>query len=97
MRLAAWACLRFCCFPERGASDTVEPDLYLYRALIDSDSDDTTGCDVVAHDDNFAGPVKGIEYTVNAHVLRFPVVAEVQTVRVAECDSGTDFFPTSSK
>jgi hypothetical protein len=76
-----------------GASDPVEPDAYVYRALIDSDKDEATGCDVDAHDDNFPGPVKGIEFIVEARVLRFPAHADVTEVVLSTCDSGTDFFP----
>jgi hypothetical protein len=84
--------LLFAAAPTAALDHNGIPDAYLYRVLIDSDSDDTTGCDVAAHDDNFTGPVKGIEYIVRALVLRFPLHADVDHIRVSRCDSGTDFF-----
>lgn len=66
-------------------------DPYLMRSLIDVDSDAETGCDVVAHDDNFAGPVTGIEYIVTARVFRFPANGNVAEVTLQTCVSGTTF------
>jgi hypothetical protein len=73
------------------AHAAVVPDFYAYRALIDADSNDGTGCDVDAHDDNFTGPVEGVEYVVSAFVRRFPAYAEVDFVNLEECLSGTMF------
>lgn len=61
-------------------------DNYQFQALIDSDSDNTTGCDVPAEDDNFPGPVEGIEYRVTAFVERFPASAFVDAVIVEKCE-----------
>lgn len=61
-------------------------DDYQFHAFIDSDSDNTTGCDVPAEDDNFPGPVEGIEYRVTAFVERFPASAVVDAVNVEKCE-----------
>ena len=66
----------------------VPPDLYTYRALLDTDNNPATGCDVAAHDANFSGPVSGIEFVVSAFVDRFPSTASVVEVQVRQCVNG---------
>src|SRR5262245_20371733 len=63
-------------------------DPYLFRALIDIDSNKGTGCQVPAEDDNFAGPVEGIEYVLTARVFRFPAMATVVDENLRTCDGG---------
>jgi hypothetical protein len=66
-------------------------DFYEYRVLFDVDSNDATGCDVAAHDANFAGPVPGVEYVLTALVQRFETGALVDAVYLRKCISGTTF------
>jgi hypothetical protein len=70
-------------------------DPYLFQALIDVDSNKGTGCQVAAKDDNFAGPVDGIEYIVTARVFRFTTNANVVDVLLQSCISGTMFTATT--
>lgn len=73
---------------ERADATGAQFDPYQFEALIDVDSDDTTGCDVDAEDDNFAGPVKGIEYVAAVGVRRFPAYAEVYSTTLTRCVGG---------
>ena len=68
-------------------------DPYVFRALIDVDSNNGTGCQVAAKDDNFAGPVNGIERIVTARVFRFPTTANVVEVILQSCVGGTFGVP----
>lgn len=77
----------------------VSSDAYVYRVLFDTDSNSSTGCDVAAHDANFAGPVPGVEYVLSARIQRFPTTAHIDEVFLQECISGstlTDPTPISS-
>jgi hypothetical protein len=69
----------------------VDPDLYDYDALIDSDGNTTTGCSVALHDANFNGSVSGVEYIVTARVERLPMSAKVDSVTIRQCISGWTF------
>lgn len=66
-------------------------DFYLYNVFFDNDSNAATGCEVAAHDANFAGPVQGVEYVLTASVERFPSGALIDRVWVRKCISGSDF------
>jgi hypothetical protein len=47
----------------------IDPSLtHRYRVLVDTDNNSSTGCTVCISDDNFAGPVKGIEKIVSIYV-----------------------------
>jgi hypothetical protein len=67
---------------------SVPPDNYIYEILFDTDSNDATGCSVDAEDENFTGPVPGIEYVLATYVARFPDSAEIDAVVLFKCEGG---------
>ncbi len=67
-------------------------DTYIYEILFNIDSDDTSGCDVDAEDDNFMGPVPGIEYVLTTYVSRFPDNAVVEQILLFKCEAGMLMF-----